>query len=90
MLCHEDLPAQLVEGLHAYAEEQVDMERWICMSWTMKWECAQELARPILLAAFGDASAVSTQEVLAGAPDIIELDLDEEQAGNAGDSDFKE
>ena len=86
----EDLPAPLMEGLRAYAEEQAATERRIYSLWTAKWESARALAQPILQAALGAASAVQTHGVPAGVLDVIELDLDEEQAGNAGDSDFEE
>ncbi|KIM91411.1 hypothetical protein PILCRDRAFT_607 [Piloderma croceum F 1598] len=38
--CRGDVSARLTEGLHAYAEEQADLERRIHSSWTTKWAIA--------------------------------------------------
>jgi hypothetical protein len=37
---HENLSAQLLEGLHTYAEEQANQEQRICTAWTAKWSSA--------------------------------------------------
>jgi hypothetical protein len=87
----KDLPPQLAEGLHAYAEEQADLERRISLSWTAKWKLARALAQPILLAGLGAAPVLPAQEILAGtSEEVIELDIDDEQDEHAGDSDFEE
>ena len=85
----EGLRPQLAEGLHAYAEEQADMERRICLSWTNKWSRARELAAPILQAALGAVPAVLGQDAIAGSV-MMEVDIEEEHDGAAGDSDFEE
>jgi hypothetical protein len=83
----EGLQLQLAEGLSAYAEEQADMEWRICLSWTAKWSAARELAAPILLAAQG---AAPRQEVVPGSAEMMEVDIEEEHDGTAGNSDFEE
>lgn len=86
----EGLRPQLAEGLQAYAEGQADMERRICLSWTAKWSQARELAAPILQAALGTTSAVLRQETVAESADMMEVDIEEDHDGAAGDSDFEE
>ena len=86
----EGLHPQLAEGLKAYAKQQTDMERRVCLSWTMKWSHAQELAAPILQAALGTTLAVLRQETVAESADIMEVDIEEDHDGAAGDSDFEE
>ena len=86
----EGLAEPLAEGLRAYAEEQADMERRICQSWSAKWSTTRMLAEPIIRAAWGEVPAVHMQEVTEGIESIIELDLAEEEDDNADDSDFEE
>jgi hypothetical protein len=86
----EDIPSQLAEGLGAYAEEQAAMEGCICRAWTDKWAVARELAKPILLAAWGGASAMLAEEEEAGPLSTIELDLEEGEDGNGGNPYFED
>jgi hypothetical protein len=86
----EGLSSSLAEGLHAYAQEQADMERRICSSWTTKWARARALAEPILSAALGAAPAAAAQELLDQASGLIELHIEEEYDRDAADSDFEE
>lgn len=86
----KDLPPQLVEGLHAYAEEQADLEQRISLSWTAKWKLARALTQLILLAGLGAAPVLPAQEILAGTSEVIELGIDDEQDEHAGDLDFEE
>jgi hypothetical protein len=84
------LPIPLAEGLKAYAEEQADLERRIHLAWTAKWACARELAQPIKAAVMGDESIDPALDDVQGVVVELELDIDEEHEGVAGDSDFEE
>ena len=87
---HKGLPANVADGLHAYAHRQADMERWICSTWTTKWAHARTLAEPILSAALGAASATARQELVAEASELVELHIEEDHDRYAADSDFEE
>jgi hypothetical protein len=86
----EGLPANVADGLHAYAHRQADMERRICSTWTTKWAHARTLAEPILSAALGAASATARQELVAEASELVELHIEEDHDRYAADSDFEE
>ena len=85
---HTDISPRLAEGLRAYAEEQADLERRTCSSWTTKWACARELAQPILLAASDGAPATARQEVPGELLECMEF-IEEEHDADAADSDFE-
>lgn len=86
LLC-KGLDAPLVEGLHAYAAEQADMEQRIHSAWSTKWARARALAQPIVMGLFGETSAIPTQDMEAGP---IQIEIEEDREGNEGDSDFEE
>jgi hypothetical protein len=83
----EDISSYLSEGLQAYAAQQADMEQRIRLAWGTKWAAARQLAQPIIRAAIGVASTVPTAE--PGQSLVIDLDIDEDDDG-AGESDFEE
>lgn len=84
----EDASDQLEDGLHAYAQEQADQERRICLAWRTKWARARLIANPILDAFWGVDRAPSVLDATDETV-VIELDINEDD-GDAGDSDFEE
>ena len=86
LLC-KGLDAPLAEGLHAYAAEQVDMERQIHLAWSAKWVRARALAQPIIWGLFRETFVITMQDMEAGP---IQFEIKEDHEGIEGDSNFEE